>query len=81
MVFQEALSLANRGPPYVKNEVPPLSVEAMAIANYFYEAMPENTELSWIERWECKQLFYLTLPHGDFGSPLHEVLFGKIKPV
>ena len=29
----------------------------MAIANYFYEAMPENTVLSRIERWESKRLF------------------------
>ena len=47
----------------VKIEVPPLSAEATAIANYFNETMPEYTELTRIERWESQQLW---LPYAAY---------------
>jgi hypothetical protein len=48
----------------------------MAIADYFYEAMPENTELIWIERWESQKLF---LPYAAYRETVRSRLDWKLE--
>ena len=64
------------GQPSLSQEVRPFSAEAIAISNYFYEAMPGATELRCIERYESKQLF---LPYNAYRETIRDELGWRLE--